>query len=47
VRRGAVLHLGPADHRHRAGMEEKSRAGGEEGAEIYTDEHGHARAAAE
>jgi phosphomethylpyrimidine synthase len=31
----------------RAGMEEKSKAFLEQGAEIYTDEHGHARAAAE
>ena len=31
----------------RAGMEEKSKAFREQGAEIYTDEHGHARAAAE
>jgi hypothetical protein len=28
-------------------MEEKSKAFLEQGAEIYTDEHGHARAAAE
>ncbi len=31
----------------RAGMEEKSKAFLEQGAEIYTDEHGHARAAAD
>jgi phosphomethylpyrimidine synthase len=31
----------------RAGMEEKSKAFLEQGAEIYTDEHGRARAAAE
>jgi phosphomethylpyrimidine synthase len=31
----------------RAGMEEKSKAFLQQGAEIYTDEHGHARAAAE